>query len=1418
MNYRMGLDVGSTTIKVVVLDEKDEIVFSDYRRHRSNIKISMSALLREVYETLGNAKTHISVTGSGGMLAAKWLEIPFIQEVVAGTLAVEKKIPQTDCAIELGGEDAKITFFEGSIEQRMNGTCAGGTGAFIDQMASLLKTDAAGLNELAKAHKMIYPIASRCGVFAKTDVQPLINEGAERADIAASVLQAVVNQTISGLACGHTIKGHVAFLGGPLYFLSELRQRFIETLELAPDEVEFPENSNLFVALGTAYASDKKEAVDFADVIGRLDNPFADDSGVGRLEPLFAGDEERRAFIERHNKDKVKRGDLSAYSGPVYLGIDAGSTTTKAAIIGRDCELLYSYYSSNEGSPLDKSIEILRDIYSKLPEDVYIAKAASTGYGEGLIQSALHVDIGEIETMAHFKGAQYFRPQVDFILDIGGQDMKAMRIRSGTIDNIVLNEACSSGCGSFLETFAKSLNLPISDFVEAAMNAESPSNLGTRCTVFMNSKVKQAQKEGASVGDISAGLSYSVIRNALQKVIKVHNPKELGEHIVVQGGTFNNNAVLRAFEKITERDVVRPDVAGLMGAFGAALIARERWHEGEKSAIFGLEDLDKFDVTIKHRRCGACSNNCQLTINIFADGSRHVTGNRCEVGAGGSKHKKSIPNLYQYKYERLFDYEPLPEDQAPRGVIGIPRALNQYENYPFWFTFLTSLGYRVLLSASSTRGIYEKGMSSIPSDSVCYPAKLAHGHIQDLIDQGIHKIWYPCVAYEEQEFDSADNCYNCPIVMSYPETIKYNMDSLAENDIDFMNPFLSLEDSDRLEERLCEIFESEGITKEEVAVALRHAYGEKHHVARDMHDKGLETIEWLKEHGKRGIVLAGRPYHVDPEINHGLDNIITALDMAVLTEDSVAGLANADTAQPYRVLDQWKYHSRLYKAAEVVTKHDELELVQLTSFGCGLDAVTSEQTQEILEHKSKIYTLIKIDEVSNLGAIRIRMRSLKAAMEERRENDIVVPGKELTKRVTFTKDMKKKHTILCPQMSPIHFDLFSVALNASGYNVEVLPSVDDKAVDAGLSYVNNDACYPSILTVGQIMAALKSGKYDLNNVSVLMSQTGGPCRASNYVGFIRKALKEAGMEQIPVISINTVGLESNPGFKITPQMANRIAVAAVYGDLFQRVLYATRPYEKEAGATDALYQMWRRKVRNSIIHPRPSVFKRNVREIVAQFDALPRIEKTIPKVGVVGEILVKYHPTANNNLVQVLEDEGVEVVVPDIIDFFLYCSYNAIYKHDVLSGKASAKRNGKLIIRVIELYRKNMKRALIESRHFGPPSTIYKKAQKATELISLGNQGGEGWFLTAEMMELIEGGVENIVCVQPFACLPNHVMGKGMIKPIRKRYPYANISPIDYDPGASEVNQINRIKLMIETSWKNLEKKQASEALEEKIG
>ena len=789
--YTLGIDIGSTTVKIAVLDENDTLLFADYERHFANIQETLAGLLQKAYDRLGELTLHPVITGSGGLTLANHLEIPFVQEVIAVSSSLQKIAPQTDVAIELGGEDAKIIYFEGgNIEQRMNGICAGGTGSFIDQMASLLQTDAPGLNEYAKNYKALYPIAARCGVFA-TDIQPLINEGATKPDLSASIFQAVVNQTISGLACGKPIRGHVAFLGGPLHFLSELKAAFIRTLKLDDEHTIVPENSHLFAAIGSALNAKEEVSVSLTDLKERLHNSIQLDFEVERMDPLFASREDYQSFADRQSSYKVQTGDLASYSGNCYLGIDAGSTTTKTALVGEDGSLLYSFYSSNNGNPLKTAIRSIQEIYQQLPKEAHIAYSCSTGYGEALIKAALLLDEGEVETVSHYYAAAFFDPEVDCILDIGGQDMKCIKIKNQTVDSVQLNEACSSGCGSFIETFAKSLNYSVQDFAKAALYAEHPIDLGTRCTVFMNSKVKQAQKEGASVSDISAGLAYSVIKNALYKVIKVSDASELGRHIVVQGGTFYNDAVLRSFEKIADCHAIRPDIAGIMGAFGAALIARERHKEGQETTMLSIDKINSLKYTTSMANCKGCTNNCRLTINKFSGGRQFVSGNRCERGIGKEKNKDHVPNLYEYKYKRIFSYKPLSSDQAVRGQVGIPRVLNMFENYPFWFTFFTKLKYEVVLSPTSTRKIYELGIESIPSESECYPAKMAHGHVSWLLKKGVKFIFYPCVPYERNEFPDAVNHYNCPIVTSYAENIKNNVDELHNPEIDFRNPFLA---------------------------------------------------------------------------------------------------------------------------------------------------------------------------------------------------------------------------------------------------------------------------------------------------------------------------------------------------------------------------------------------------------------------------------------------------------------------------------------------------------------------------------------------------------------------------------------------------------------------------------------------------
>ena len=1428
---KVGLDVGSTTVKVVVLDEKNTIIFSEYQRHFSDVKSTVYQLLRDLGQKFPEAMMTMAITGSSGMTTSEQLDVSFVQEVIACSQAVGFVVPKTDVAIELGGEDAKITYFGDTPELRMNGTCAGGTGAFIDQMATLLNTNAQGLDALAENHKEIYPIASRCGVFAKTDVQPLLNEGAAREDIAASIFQAVVNQTIAGLACGKPIRGKVAFLGGPLNFLPQLRQRFIETLELADEDIIFPENAQLFVAFGAALASQLSGDMKISDLMERLDHLHYAENEGSHLEPLFADTEDYKVFQDRHGAHGVVRKELSQAQGTCFLGIDAGSTTTKLALIDADGALLYSHYSSNDGSPLYSTINGLKDMAAQMPEGVCIGRAVVTGYGEELLKTALQVDCGEIETVAHLKGAEYFLPGVDFILDIGGQDMKCMQISDGVINSIMLNEACSSGCGSFIETLAKSLGLSIEEFVKKGIYAE-PVDLGTRCTVFMNSKIKQVQKEGAEIGSIAAGIAYSVVKNALYKVIRFNNAAQVGQKIVVQGGTFYNDAVLRSFEKITGHEVVRPDISGIMGAFGAALIAKTGHVAGETTQMLMGADLENFHAESATRHCGLCGNNCLLTVNTFfaskppsnAKGAAKrelITGNRCERGSNISdceEEQQAIPNLFDYKYKRLFAYKPLAKDAAPRGEIGLPRGLNMYEHYPFWFTFFTDLGFRVVLSGRSSKKIFELGMETVSSESICYPAKLINGHVFDLIRRGVKTIFYPCLPRDEKEDPKSNNNFNCPIVTSYPEAIQANVDVLRQDDMTFLYPFLPMDNMERLKVRLAEELAplGLGLKKDEIDRAVDLAYAERLAFKADMRAKGEEVLRWLeqgREHGegqeqgqarRKGIVLAGRPYHIDPEINHGIPEMITGFGLAVLTEDSVAHLGQ--TPRPLRVLDQWMYHTRLYAAASLTTTRNDLELVQLNSFGCGLDAVTTDQVQELLSQYHKTYTLIKIDEINNLGAVRIRIRSLLAAMKERDEKGVVAEKlHELPQRKVFTEDMRDTYTILCPQMSPIQFAVVEEALRIEGYNFEVLPDVAMDVVEQGLLHVHNDACYPTIIVVGQIMAALKSGVYDLNKTAVLMTQTGGGCRASNYVSFIRKALKDAGMEQIPVISLNAMGWEKNPGWAWNYNMIKRAIMACIYGDLIMRLSMAVRPYEKVAGTTNALVDTWVAKSRQAVSSLKKRPFHANIRRIVRDFEAIEVHDIQKPKVGIVGEILVKFHPFANNYIVDVLEREGAEAVMPDLVDFLLYCLYNSIYGAKKLSGTWKQSLINRYLIWHMELYRRFMKKELKRSR-FSEPKSIYHKAKLAEKVVHLGHQTGEGWFLTGEMLELLESGTENIACLQPFGCLPNHILGKGVIRELKRQHPEANVVAIDYDPGASHVNQLNRIKLMLSVAFKKYEK------------
>lgn len=1674
---RVGLDIGSTTVKAVVLDQSDSLgdtLFSDYRRHHANVRATVAGLLVDIHKKLvdlgrGDEPIRLSITGSGGLALADNLHVPFIQEVIAETEAIDKEYPQADVIIELGGEDAKITYLKPTPEQRMNGSCAGGTGAFIDQMSTLLDTDAAGLNEMAKSYENLYPIASRCGVFAKTDLQPLINDGAAKPDLAASIFTAVATQTIAGLASGRPIHGTVIFLGGPLFFMSELRAAFQRALEGKVDEFIVPTDAHLYVAYGSALQADTDsddqghhfEAYTCDEILKRLDELKNLPSNTPTMPPLFPTEADREDFNKRHHKEHIHIGTLEGAHGPHFLGIDAGSTTIKATLVNDDREIVWSSYANNEGSPLTAAINIVKKIQSELPEGAWIARSCATGYGEGLITTGLHLDEGVVETMAHYRGAEMVSPGVTAVIDIGGQDMKYLAITDGVIDSIAVNEACSSGCGSFLQTFAMSMGLTIQEFTQKALASTHPVDLGSRCTVFMNSSVKQAQKEGASIEDIAAGLCYSVVRNALYKVIKLRDSGELGDTVVVQGGTFLNDAVLRAFELLTEREVTRPNIAGLMGAFGAALTARMHYediadddnahvgadgrsvdaaaaeesaagdepnaaaHAGEivvdgvrhtVSSILTGEALNEMSMTTERDVCKLCQNHCKLTITTFSDGSRFVTGNRCERGGDAKKKRSDRPNLYDYKHKRCFAYRRLTDKNATRGEIGIPRALNMYENYPFWFTLLTSLGFKVMISGRSSHELFETGIESIASENICYPAKLVHGHIKWLLNKGMKTIFYPCVSYEDNLVPNTDNHYNCPVVANYPLVVGANMPELRDPDVRYMHPYFNLANHELMVDRIVEEFAWASVSREEAETAVKAAYAEDKVFKHDVQQEGLKALAYMKEHDCRGIVLAGRPYHIDPEINHGIPETICALGMVVLSEDSICelqpgekldltdflsegeedprkknanGFRHVDDRKvtvnrmPLRVTNQWAYHSRLYAAAHFVASYPGLELVQLNSFGCGLDAITTDQVAEILADKADVYTLLKIDEVSNLGAAKIRLRSLKAAVEEREankarmakaalatsdesgsaesdaprnaahaaaqaaarkaqeqaESDLATaqaalaeaqaavaaaeakvkaadrpvdaadagsdaaapanapkstgfrktgskaptPGRQvlldatmaanpkLTKamrdaskraakrdiadvrlaalgdgttndaanaksksaksksghnnatmsryahREKFVKDMKKDYTIVAPQMSPIHFSLVESVIRSGGYKFDILKHASREDVETGLKYVNNDACYPAIMVIGQLIDAILEGKYDPDKVCLAITQTGGMCRATNYFGLIRKALIDAGYPQIPVIAISTQGLEDNPGFKVTPALLHRTVKALILGDLLMKCLYRVRPYEVEKGAANRLYEQWDVIVREALEHhgfsktaaKTPWLKRRYLpypvlaREIVKSFDALPL--KDVPRkvrVGVVGEILVKYQPDANNHVVDVIESQDCEAVVPGIMEFMTTRPYITDWNEKYL-GTGGNKTLYALMRWSLDRYNAPIKAAIATSHgKFKQDDPMPELVEKAAEVTSIGVQAGEGWLLTAEILELIEQGCPNVICAQPFACLPNHVTGRGMFGKIRRLHPEANIVSIDYDPGASEANQLNRIKLMIAAAKK----------------
>ena len=1393
----LGIDIGSTTVKYALIDAEHRIIASRYERHKSAVVRTLKELLKDLRGRCECGQARVRLSGSGALILAGTADVGFVQEVVAAGYYLRANDPDLDVAVELGGEDAKIIYLTQGVELRMNEACAGGTGAFIDQMASLLDTDPLGLNELAKNAKRSHPIASRCGVFAKTDVVALLNSGVPREEIARSIFEAVADQAISGLACGRPIAGRVAFLGGPLHFLSELAAAFERKLKAEDTVFEHFDNSQYAVAFGAALDAfnnvkddaDEKTLDDFIEALA----PIETIAGESRhLSAFFKNEEELEAFRKRHATHCAQRGELKNATGELYLGIDLGSTTVKLALIDQEGRLLYSWYSHNEGDPLPKLIPKVLELTHIIPPNARIRSICTTGYGASLAQAALGSQFNEVETLAHQRAAVAFDPKTSYVIDIGGQDMKCLKVTSGAISDVKLNEACSSGCGSFIETYAKQLGLSLSDFVDHALHAESPCDLGTRCTVFMNSKVKQAQSAGATVSDIAAGLCHSIVLNALHKVLRIADTKQLGEHVLVQGGTFLNDAILRAFELYIGREVIRPDIAGLMGAYGAALIAKERTNADTALLDLSEKTLDLSDVKTTEFRCKSCNNHCLLTLHRFASGQKHVSGNRCDF-ALKSVDGKNTEHFIDKKCGLLFNREPLPEDQAPRGTIGIARVLNIYEHYPYWHALFTKLGFRVELSPYSDHYIAGLGIESIPSQSLCLPAKLAHGHCTWLAKKGIKRIWLPCIPKERTNFDNVPGRFACPVVGGYPEALKLNFEC-THPQTTLLTPFVDLNEAKTVQKAIKAAFPEINLAEiKEAVLAAESAQQAYQRQVRQMGEKCWREHEVSKA---PLVVIASHPYHMDPFVNHGICTLIASMGAEIVTEDSIAHMAPDTTTLD--VIDQWTFHSRLYRAAQLVHDKPWAELVHLVSFGCGLDAITSEQVRRILEPAGKLYTMLKIDEGDTLGAARIRLRSLFAAVKDRRdlqagltEAPIIFHKKNKEKSL----DLKAVKTIYVPQMAPIHFPILTKALNSLGYNVKLLPTVRPEAIQLGLRYVNNDACYPAIVVIGQLLDTVLSKDFEPQTSALLMAQTCGPCRATNYATLLKWALKDLGMEDLPIITISTHKISGTEHMPLGLKGLNRIALGVLYGDLLQKLYLKTRSYEKVSGTAQKLLEKWQAIACRDVDKGR-GVFRVNAEQMTREFAAIDLTEQKKPQVGIVGEILLKYHPQANLDILEALFAEGAEPRLGDISSFLLYCLYDPIFQAKALKGSKMNALASRFLVDYFESVRRIANKALREAGFSGMP-TLKEHLARLNSLMSPAQQAGEGWLLTAEMVEFLETGAPNVLCLQPFACLPNHITGKGVMRVLRQLYPKANLCAIDFEAGTSHANFSNRLKLFM---------------------
>lgn len=1408
----MGVDVGSTTVKIVVLDNDLQIIYKAYRRHQANIQQTLVDELRLVSEQLPEASFFVNITGSAGMGIGERVAIPFVQEVVAAVEVVKNVYPETHTLIDLGGEDAKMVFFadERHPDIRMNGSCAGGTGAFIDQMASLMNISVNELGEKAQTYDKIYPIASRCGVFAKTDVQNLISRNIPVSDISASILHAVALQSITTLARGCEVVAKVLCIGGPLTFIPPLRKAFQEVTKLQDTDFIVPQNGEYFPAWGSALFEEKEServSFDLTDLIEKL-SVTTTSNHSDALEPLFVDELD---YIHWDANRKIKSLSFKNLGEDktvnCFLGIDSGSTTTKIVIMDEEANIIYKFYGNNEGNPLRRVIDGLREFYKQAEEKgviVNFLSSAATGYGEDLIKSALGLDYGIVETIAHLSGAQYVDPNVSFILDIGGQDIKSIFINNGLISNIELNEACSAGCGSFLQNFASTMNMPLSDFARAACLAKHPSDLGSRCTVFMNSKVKQSLRENAGNDDIAAGLAYSVVKNCLYKVLKISNLNILGDNIVVQGGTFRNDAVYRALEMLSGKTVSSTDHPELMGALGAALYSQRLWEKGNKETTFlGKEALlDTSTINTRELTCKGCTNLCSVLRFKFDNGNICFAGNKCEkVFFNKNVERKVGYNAFDKKNEILFERPVLAENIEKGKTIGIPRVLNMFDNYPFWHTLLTECGFNVRISPESTFPLYQKGVGGIMSDNICFPAKLVHGHILALIEQKVDRIFYPIVPKEEKEFGGSSNSFNCPVVSGYPDVISSSVDPEGKFGIAFDEPVITFS-SDKALYKGCYTYLSElGVSKSVFDKAFKNAQEVRGGLKAQLRDYQVDLLNRAVESGELAFVVAGRPYHADPLIHQKVGQILADLGVIVLTDD-VFRKPESQGFGKLNIISQWSYPNRVVQAAmEVAKLPQNIQLIQLNSFGCGPDSFFMDETRDVLKAVGKNITVLRIDEIASPGSIRLRLRSLVESLKAMKGGQNIDQKQYSGYSVPYTASDKNK-TILVPWLADFLSPFVPALGELLGLKTENLPKSHKAAADKGLMYGNNEVCYPSTLILGDIIHTLQSGQYDVKDIVLAITQTGGQCRATNYIAQIKSGLLNAGFNDIPVIALGAGETYQNDEseFNLKWKKIAKIAIPLVlYGDGLQMMHSAISVREKKGGAAQEIFDFYIERGIDAVRANNPKTLMRLLKEAVEDFNNVPIYDREYSKVGLIGEIFVKYNNYAQSNITEWLRSKNVEVSTPPILDFLLQFFVNSKVNAEIGLEEPSIfeKSLKPLIWMYINSKVKKSEKILSKFKFYEESESIFAKAEAASQILNLSNQFGEGWMIAGEVAHYARKGVNKVVCIQPFGCIANHVVAKGIEKKIKAIYPNMNILYLDIDGGIAEVNLQNRLHFMI---------------------